>query len=548
MFGDIFGFTLDDILHLKVNDKKQNLYTLLAQSEDAKAQAFLATLRELSFSAKIYSPDKLIDLIVNKTGYYTSLAFSEDGTQKRENIRRFISFAKKYVTGYQADLADFIRYIDLTIETGKNQGENTRQPANTVAVMTMHTSKGLEFPICFVSGLGTAFNKLDRNRRLMIDPILGMATYANESFGYNRSTAGIQAIGKKILAENANDEMRLLYVAMTRAKNKMFLTAQYTQTFTANTMEKVWEKTDSILSEYALRNATNPMEWILSGYANHPKLFGHKNVASTAQQNAGLALSGVDAEDMEKTTVFDADSVLDIHFVYPEEEAEVISKTAEKAEIAFDTDRAKATMDYLYPDLAKTRLPIKVSVGRIAKSNQTVTLRKPEFIKQQHFSAAEKGTQMHLFAQHCNILSARSDLDGEIARLDARGTVDRKLLNRRQIEAFLNSPVADIMVNAEKIYKEREFLVAANARKVLEDDAMEGQEILIQGVIDCLAINGGDAVVIDYKTDRVENMAQLYERYSKQLEMYRFAAESLYETTSVKCIIYSFYLGEYMEF
>ena len=77
---------------------------------------------------------------------------------------------------------------------------------------------------------------------------------------------------------------------------------------------------------------------------------------------------------------------------------------------------------------------------------------------------------------------------------------------------------------------------------------MEGQEILIQGVIDCLVMNGGNAVVIDYKTDRVENMEQLYKKYSKQLEMYRFAAESLYETTSVKCIIYSFYLGEYMEF
>ena len=80
------------------------------------------------------------------------------------------------------------------------------------------------------------------------------------------------------------------------------------------------------------------------------------------------------------------------------------------------------------------------------------------------------------------------------------------------------------------------------------DDSFEGEEILIQGVIDCLVMNGRNAVVIDYKTDRVENMAQLYEKYSKQLEMYRFAAESLYETDSVKCIIYSFYLGEYMEF
>ena len=187
-------------------------------------------------------------------------------------------------------------------------------------------------------------------------------------------------------------------------------------------------------------------------------------------------------------------------------------------------------------------------MGEVAKAPHAVSLRKPDFVKQQHFSAAEKGTQMHLFAQHSDILLARTDLDGEIRRLSDKGVVDIKLLNKKQIEKFVYSDVATVILNGEKIYREKEFLVSANARTVLGDDSFEGQEILVQGVIDCLVMNGRQAVVIDYKTDRVDSMEMLYERYSKQLEMYRFAAESLYETDSVKCIIYSFYLGEYMEF
>ena len=553
MFGDIFSFTLDDILGYKLKDKKENLYRLLTQSEDPKAKEFLETLRDFAFAAKIYSPDKLTDYIIDKTGYYTKLSFAENGADKRENIRRFISLAKKYAAGHQGYLGDFLRYIDLALESGGISSENFRQPANTVAIMTMHTSKGLEFPICFISGLGTAFNKRDSAKRLMIDPELGMATYVNESFGHNRSTAGIRAISKKILRENANDEMRLMYVAMTRAKNKMFLTAQLTNVFTLNTAKRIWEKTSFVPEMYALRTATNPMEWVITGFINHPKVSErYSDGVMEGEHKVTFERMGIDSGDISISEDYNFDTILDVEFINPADVAEIILPqqqtecAVQKSEIS--VEKAKANFDYVYHNAAKTRLPIKVSVGEVAKAPHAVTLRKPDFVKQQHFSAAEKGTQMHLFAQHSDILLARADLESEISRLADKGIVDRKLLNRKQIEKFVDSKVATLMLNAEKIYKEKEFLVSANARTVLGDDSFEGQEILIQGVIDCLVMNGRDAVVVDYKTDRVENMQQLHERYSKQLEMYRFAAESLYETDSVKCIIYSFYLGEYIEF
>ncbi len=529
MFGDIFGFTLDEILELKVKNKKENLYRLLAQSEDEKAKNFLSMLQDFSFAAKIYSPDKLIDYIVGTTGYYRNLAFSENGSVKRENIRRFIAFAKGYITGYQNYLGDFLRYIDLMVESGKGGGENFRQPADTVAIMTMHTSKGLEFPVCFVSGLGTAFNKMDRSRRLMIDPVLGMATYANESFGHNRSTAGIQAIKKKVLSANADDEMRLLYVALTRAKNCMFLTAQYTNMFTASTLEKIYEKTGEQPNEYALRKANTPIEWVLTGLIRHPNF-----------------ADGVFVKAREEEKHF-ADLEI-VQYTASQCENETQETQAQPPQMPFDVSKAKDNLGYVYEHEAKTRLPIKVSVGEVAKSVPKLSLRKPVFAKQQSFSAAEKGTQMHLFAQHSDILLARTNLKNEISRLCDAGITDRRLLNEQQIEKFVTSEVATIILNGEKVYKEKEFLVPFDAAEITGDKTCSGETVMVQGVIDCLVVNGDKGYIIDYKTDRVDDMQTLYERYSKQLEMYRRAGGYLYEINSIKCIIYSFHLGEYTEF
>lgn len=528
MFGDIFTFTLDEILEICIKDKKENLYKLLSLSDNPKAVEFLNQLKDFSFVAKIYSPDKLIDYIINKTGYYTNLAFAEDGNIKRENVRRFIAMAKKYAQSYQNYLGDFLRYLDLCIETGKGSDENMQRPANTVAIMTMHTSKGLEFPICFVSGLGTAFNKQDRSKRLMIDPVLGMATYANESFGYNKSTAGIQAIKKKILAENANDEMRLLYVALTRAKNYMFLTAQYTNLFTNNSILKIAEKTSEKVHYYAVRKANTPMEWIIMGYLQHKILSEYMLIKENIETDEFVS--------------FEIKDVLDTETEQTEEELQ-----AEQS-IDFDKEKAKDNFTYIYHDIEKTTLPIKVSVGEIAKSAPKVTLKKPDFVKKEGATATEKGTQMHLFAQHSDILLARTNLDNEIEKLSQKNIIDKKLINKKQIETFINSDLATLILNGEKVYNEKDFLVPYNAALALNDDTYKDETIMLQGVIDCIVLTKDKAYVIDYKTDRVDDMNTLYERYHKQLELYRIATGYLYQIDDIECIIYSFYLGKDIRF
>ena len=163
-------------------------------------------------------------------------------------------------------------------------------------------------------------------------------------------------------------------------------------------------------------------------------------------------------------------------------------------------------------------------------------------------TAAEKGTAMHRFAQHTDILLARTNLENEIYRLEKEGKINPELLNIPAIEKFIFSDVANMIINSEKVYTEKDFLVPYSAAAVMGDDSYCNDEILVQGVMDCVLQNGDEITVIDYKTDFIHNMAQLKNRYEKQLELYRHGAKQLFGTDKVKCMLYSFHLDEYVQF
>ena len=528
MFGDVFGFSLDEILEIKVKSGYQNLYKALSLCQNERAKEFLKLLKEFSWAANIYSADKLISYIIKRTGYYSRLAFAENGKEKRENIRWFISFAKNYANLYQSTLNGFIRWIDLHLQNGKGDSSVFQKPEKAVSIMTMHTSKGLEFPICFVSGLATKFNKMDATKRLMMDTQLGMATYCNKEFGYNSSTAGIKAIKEKILSSAADDEMRLLYVAMTRAKNQLFLTAQFNNIFTPNTISRIAERTSKDVHYYAVRKANNPIEWVLTALINTEKVnqtgFLH---GSEACFDSFLNFKIVENMDTELSQE------------EPEQELFILSLQQKQQMLE--------NLSYKYHNYSKTLLPIKVSVSEIAKAPPPLVLKKPSFARQQQYTAAEKGTAMHLFVQHCDIALARLDFDSELNRLCNKNLINKELLDIEALKIFLTSKTANVILNSEKVFTEKDFLVPYNAAKALGNEDYEKDELLVQGVIDCVAITGEKAMVIDYKTDRVNHMDQLVLRYKKQLELYRYAARHLFEVEDVKCVLYSFYLGKEVE-
>ncbi len=526
MFGDIFGFSADEILKIRIDNQKVNLYKALALSDSPKAVKMLEILKDLTYISQIYSADKLIDHLCRVTGYYGRIAFSADGTEKRENIRRFIDFARNWAATHPSNLAGFIRRIDIYIQSGGSGDATGIKSDKAIAIMTMHTSKGLEFPVVFVPGLRTKFNISDSTKRLLLDTGLGIGMYANTRFGYNNSTMNIHAIKEKVRHNSASEEMRLLYVAFTRSKNLLVLSGEFKHGFSENSIAKAMALTSAKPHPVQLQRANMPVMWVLSALAGHPALadnYSYGKEDRDIPQNIQINI-GVD---------------------YVEEAVETAE--AEAVEIAMDMDKLWANLEYVYPHRAKTKLPIKLSVSEIAKSRQLI-LAKPDFINKGIPSAAEKGTAMHLFAQHADIERARIDLQAEISHLANTGKVDTKLLNIPACETFVHSAVADMILTAETVYREKDFLVPYSAALALNDDVYKDDEVMVQGVMDRVLENGGEITIIDYKTDFVHDMKTLYNRYEKQLELYRYGAKQVFQKENVKCLLYSFHLGQWIEF
>ena len=527
MFGDIFGFSLDEILKIRFANRDVNLYKALALSDNRKAAQMLEMLKDFSYMAGVYSADKLIDYICKKTGYYSRLAFTADGSEKRENIRWFIDFAKNWSKTHQSDLAAFLRWVDMYIQTGKGGSADDKQSDKAIAIMTMHTSKGLEFPVVFVTGLSTKFNKQDKAKRLMLDTQLGIGMYANHGFGYNHSTINIGAIKDRMDDSMSSEEMRLLYVAFTRSKNLLVLSGELNRNFSETAIGRTVACTMDKPHPAMLRSATTPMHWLIAAFSHHPAvsdLFSYGVEDKNIPQCIEIVLNGDTATDLPA-----------------EEQAQ-----EETVEIAVDMAKIKENLQYVYPDLARTQLPIKMSVSDIAKSG-FITLAKPDFMKEGKATAAEKGTAMHRFAQHADILLARTNLANEIDRLESQGKINRNLLNIPAIEKFIVSDVATMILNSEKVYTEKDFMVPYSAGDALGNSLYDNDRIMIQGVMDCVLQNGDEITIIDYKTDFIHNMDQLVARYARQLELYRHGARQLFGTEKVKCILYSFHLDKHVE-
>ena len=531
MFGDIFSFSLDEILKIRTTDRNQSLYKALALSKNPKAQNLLSLLKDFTWAADTFSVDKLIDYICKKTDYYSRLAFAEDGGEKRENIRWFTSFAKNYANGYQSSIQGFVRWIDMYLASGRVSDSQVQKPENAVSIMTMHTSKGLEYPVCFVCGLATKFNTMDQSKRLLLDTELGLASYCNSKFGYNNSTLGIQAIKNKMSREMANEELRLLYVAFTRAQNLLVLTAAYNNVFTQNTVSKIVAETGKTVHPVALQRQISPIRWILTALAQHPSLTGQFTYVKEDKEAADYAASCVDLE-------FSYQPNLRIGEGWEDDEERIF----------VDLNKAKKRFKFVYPNLAKTKLPIKMSVSEIAKTPPPLVLATPDFIRENKVTGAEKGSAMHRFVQHCDILLARTNFENELLRLEQLGLVDTTLLNIPALKKFVESPVAARILNSQQVFKEKDFLVPYNAGKALNNEEYSQDELLVQGVMDCVLVNDNKVTIIDYKTDFVSSMGQLLEKYTPQLELYRYSAKKLFETQDVGCLLYSFHLNDYVEF
>lgn len=546
IMSPMFSFNADKVTKIRLAKKDVPLYlalSKLAKDGDKECIELINQLSHFRQKASLLPTDEIIQEIYDKTDFIAIVNALGNGEKKDANLRLMLSYAKNYEKFSSNGLSGFLRYIDRVMESKQDFScaNTTSKNADTVTIMSIHSSKGLEFPICILGDCAKGFNKQDINKSFyQMNSELGFSMKITEPENLKSYTSlPFEAIKLKREKETISEEMRVLYVALTRAKEKLIMVM---------TFEKAIKKLQNIVDSSALNDKPSPYEvyscnnfasWIICSLIKHPNFDNiRKEISRTSIpiKYADFKVAGyivnANEEDVKQ----------------PEEK--VYTKKASK-EIE---NRLLKSFTFEYENSPLTQIPAKLTVTQIAKqSNESkiILKKRPSFMQKFKITPAQRGTILHSFMQFVDFISAKYDLNYEIERLVKEGFLTNeqaKLLNIPKINAFLNSDLFDRLINNNimREYKFNFFIRAGEVNSELKPPHSES-EIFIQGIADCLIIEEDGIVIVDYKTDYVENEEILINRYYNQLKLYKSAIENIFLKTVKQCLLYSLHLEKEVE-
>ena len=554
-----FGFSLEEIITVRKSaDESYSLYDALveyAQLECGLGEKCAAFIKKLDYwrEAAISTPcDKLIKKL------YNEMSILSFGTNGSKNLLRLYEYAIKFESGGFKGLYGFIKYVEELIENGiKLPVDDDSYDDDSVKIMTIHSSKGLEFPICFIYGCQKTFSNESAKSAIQFDPHVGIGFIPHDESGFAKYDSPLlRSIIQSKLTGEKEEEMRLLYVAMTRAKERLYLVAQMAYP------EKYRDRMKTICSfdkEYAVLSAKSYIEW------------------------AFAALEYTDKHDCYKIEEHIIPEPEMLGDVFAETVASEACEESEEPEYAGAADILKERFEYEYPYEHLSKLPAKLSVSslsprvldeadnEIAKLDQFDddfdSLYKKDFVIpeglaiSEKVTAAEKGTATHAFLQFCDFEKAvKNGVEDEIARLTSERFIAPKyaeIINQNQIKRFFESNLYKRIAGAKRVWREQRFNIFLPAVDFTKDEKkaelLKDETIAVQGVIDIFFEDAdGKVVLCDYKTDYLtkEELANpaiaarsLNKKHAEQLSYYAKAIKEMLGKAPDETVIYSLPLG-----
>ena len=530
MMSPVYAFTADELAQIRIENKRKNFYFSVVNSQNEKVLNFLEDIKNLKKLSVTMSVSNFIRYLVENKGIVAFINAMGNGEQRYQNILALISFAQKFDSGVNIGLTSFIRYIDKIIDTDKGIDSKSIVSGkdDAVTIMTVHHSKGLEFPICILAGAARNYNTGELTENLLINTVYGFGLKVhNEERMYNIQSIPYSVIKSKSANELMSENLRVLYVAMTRAKEQFitFISCQNIE----RKMQTLYSKLiDGEITPYSVKSCKSDADIILLC-----SLF-HQN-AGQLRELAGCRLFANPA---------DFDMSIDIDKSEGFEEDEIKPEKAEYQEGTVKEIAEKLSFKYDYLPLSNVTSKMTASSLDDSDTNfEYITSSKPAFMNKAEMTPAMRGTAMHTFMQFCNYNLAKENLDIEIENLVSGGFITEeqgKSLDKKRLASFFNSPLAKRMFNSDKIYREIKVSTFLSANEVYGIDFDD--KILVQGIADCVFEESGQLVLVDYKTDRVNNENELLERYKKQLTFYKYAIEKTLKMPVKEVMLYSFYL------
>lgn len=594
MYSPIYNFTSTELSEIRLVDRELKFYELLIkilEDEDIeirvnlkeKIAKFISDLKLFIQKKSLVSADELIWFLYKYTGYYNYVGLLDMGEQRKTNLMLLFEKAKNYEKNSYKGLFNFVNYIQkISLKSDISEAKLISEDANVVRIMSIHKSKGLEFPIVFLANTNKKFNFRADDSNLVLHQKLGFGAVV---YDMDRKTSFNSIMKKKIEKFKKNEqiaeEMRLLYVAMTRAKEKLIITGRVKDY--ENLREEISSGIDERgnISNYKILKINNYLDWILSSidnltvYGKSLNCLGREeNFSGNEDLKFQLNVNTKTEEFIEYQRI--KEEIKTNEIISEEDDIEV--KNEMRTVKQFLEDRFNK--EYIYKNVLNK--PSSITVSEIKKMIQeedeekhqkyykeNFVLKTPSFIHQGEekvgFNSAEKGTIFHLAMQLLDFSKFDTEDVSKIreeVKLQINSFVEKNIMSLDEAETikinwivkFIQSDIFKeiyIANKSEKLFKEKAIDYNIKLKNLFKDENIEEDEkIMVVGIIDLFFENeNGEIILLDYKTDYVtkENLEEVKARYKVQLDLYKSAIEDISGKKVTKKGLYLFGINEFVE-
>ena len=546
----LFGFVPDELAALRSQQRTGDFYDALLLGEDGHSRAFLAVLRSLRDSAAHLSVRELLSEIYRKCNVLGVFGAMHRGAERKENLLAFLELSEDFARAGRQGLFDFVRTLREQLAGGEAAAMQTTHASSGVRIMSIHKSKGLEFPVVILSDLARRFSNMDFQSSVLVHPQLGLGPVCVDARRHIQyPTIARQALERTLRREAKAEELRVLYVAMTRAKEKLIMV--HTQANAGGRVADLMALSDCPVLPEAVDSGKCMGDWIML-----PLL--QRSEAGALRAFAGQNSEGRFFAEETPWTVCVHDG---LQFAAPAQQSDAAEE--ERAPQREELPADFAALSYRYPYAEQTAFPAKLTATQLKgraideeiSENTTLPPRlrnlcKPKFLAgKTALTGAERGTALHLVMQDLDFFCEPNEqsVREQIEKLRAQRKLTDEQANAvdvRAIVRFLRSDLAARIRKSKQVEREYRFSLLRPVRDFSSLDADDS--VLLQGVVDCFFEEDGELVVVDFKTDHVSR-AQLDERaehYRPQLEAYSMALTRVMGKKVKEKVLYFFSAGE----
>ena len=541
----LFCFTADELASFRKENKHTDIYSALKASDSQKSQEFVSFLSDLRKTARMLKLTEIITEAINRTRIDSIFSSLPDGSARQDNLNEFCQIAASAEANGICDLPGFLDKLETVSERGLlSQSEEKTDAA--VTIMSIHKSKGLEFPVVFLCAMSREFNRDSARAAVLCDKELGIGLSCVDHEKRVRYPSVIKtAISAKMMRQSISEEMRVLYVAMTRAKDRLIMT--YSCKNLKKDLTEICTRMDLCDRRLLTAEVDCPGQWIL--------------LAALQRTEAGafFALSG----PAESATVRDITWLIRIADRQNPSNAADISEEPNE-ENATDLSVLEKGLNFRYPFAAATRTPSKQTAtqqkGRekdIEAAEHTIawhsgrSFRKPSFIEKHQdgkaYGSALHGVMEKLSYEAC---SSAEEIKTQIDEMISCGRIPEEWGSRvdtEKIAAFFNSELGIRLRSSQNVLREFKFSILDDGCKYTDD--LDGESVLLQGVVDCAILDEDGIIIIDYKTDSLFEMEPdtAANKYRGQINAYAEALSRIFELPVKAKFLYFFARNKFVE-